>query len=64
MAGDIPVLAGIPQAHGMIVTSVICERFRAVVPDLDERPRCLLTAAEAKTAGYSDIATTSSVRHP
>jgi hypothetical protein len=39
----------------MIDTSVIRERFAAVGPDLSERSRRLLAAAEAKTAGYGGI---------
>src|SRR4249920_4096081 len=39
----------------MIDTSVIRERFAAVGPDLNERSRRLLAAAEAKTAGYGGI---------
>ena len=37
----------------MIDTSVIRDRFTAVEPDLNERSRRLLAAAEAKTAGYA-----------
>src|SRR5450631_270144 len=40
-------------------TSVIRERFTAVEPDLNERSRRLLAAAEAKTAGYGGIAAAS-----
>jgi hypothetical protein len=40
----------------MIDTSVIRERFTAVEQDLNERSRRLLSAAEAKTAGYGGIA--------
>src|SRR5271165_829207 len=39
----------------MIDTSVIRERFMAVGPDLNERSRRLLVAAEAKTAGHGGI---------
>src|SRR5258708_36786498 len=39
--------------------SVIRERFAAVEPDLNERSRRLLAAAEAKTAGYGGIAAVS-----
>jgi hypothetical protein len=39
----------------MIDTSVIRERFKAVGPDLNERSRRLLVAAEAKTAGHGGI---------
>jgi hypothetical protein len=43
----------------MIDPSVIRERFMAVGPDLSERSRRLLVAAEAKTAGYGGIAAAS-----
>jgi hypothetical protein len=43
----------------MIDTSVIRERFKAVGPDLNERSRRLLVAAEAKTAGHGGIAAAS-----
>ena len=43
----------------MIDTSVIRDRFTAVEPDLNERSRRLLAAAEAKTAGYGGIAAAS-----
>ena len=43
----------------MIDTSVIRERFMAVGPDLNERSRRLLVAAEAKTAGHGGIAAAS-----
>src|SRR5229473_8282578 len=43
----------------MIDTSMIRERFTAVEPDLNERSRRLLAAAEAKTAGYGGIAAAS-----
>src|SRR5487761_2197107 len=39
----------------MIDTTVIRDRFKAVGPDLNERSRRLLAAAEAKTAGYGGI---------
>ena len=39
----------------MIDPSTIRERFAAVGPDLSERSRRLLVAAEAKTAGYGGI---------
>src|SRR5258708_20101331 len=39
--------------------SVIRERFAAVEPDLNERSRRLLAAAEAKTAGHGGIAAAS-----
>ncbi len=39
----------------MIDTTVIRDRFKAVGPDLNERSRRLLVAAEAKTAGYGGI---------
>jgi hypothetical protein len=40
----------------MIDSSMIRERFSAVEQDLNERSRRLLSAAEAKTAGYGGIA--------
>jgi hypothetical protein len=40
----------------MIDTSMIRARFTAVEQDLNERSRRLLSAAEAKTAGYGGIA--------
>ena len=43
----------------MIDTPAICERFTAVVRDLNERSRRLLAAAEAKTAGHGGIAAAS-----
>lgn len=43
----------------MIDTSVIRDRFTAVEPDLNERSRRLLAAAEAKAAGYGGIAAAS-----
>ena len=39
----------------MIDTTVIRDRFKAVGPDLNERSRRLLVAAEAKTAGHGGI---------
>ena len=43
----------------MIDTSVIRERFKAVGPDLNERSRRLLVAAEARTAGHGGISAAS-----
>jgi hypothetical protein len=43
----------------MIDISAIRERFSAVEPDLNERSRRLLAAAEAKTAGHGGIAAAS-----
>jgi len=42
----------------MIDPSAIRERFTAVTRDLNERPRRLLAAAKAKTAGHGGIAAT------